>query len=78
MKETRTTAFNWAIKEEEKFKRFFQDQLIKLDKEIQQKLSEKKQTLEDKCRFEESIKENERNLRWISSFKKELDSLLSI
>ncbi|MDD6487093.1 MAG: dynamin family protein [Spirochaetales bacterium] len=75
---TRKTAFDWAIEEEKKFKKFFKEQLVKLDEAIRGKLSEKKKTLEDKCRFEESIKENERNLRWISSFKKELDSLLSI
>lgn len=75
---TRKTAFDWAIEEEKKFKKFFKEQLIKLDEAIQQKLSEKKQTLEDKCKFEDSIKENERNLTWISNFKNELDSLLSI
>lgn len=75
---TRKAAFDWAIEEEKKFKKFFKEQLIKLDEAIQKKLSEKKKTLEDKCKFEESIKENERNLKWISTFKNELDSLLAI
>ena len=75
---TRKAAFDWAIEEEKKFKKFFKEQLVKLDEAIQKKLSEKKKTLEDKCKFEESIKENERNLKWISTFKNELDSLLAI
>lgn len=75
---TRNAAFDWAIEEEKKFKKFFKGQLVKLDEAIQEKLSEKKQTLEDKSKFEDSIKENERNLKWISSFKSELDSLLAI
>lgn len=75
---TRRAAFDWAIEEEKKFKEFFKDQLVKLDEAIQEKLSEQQKTLEDKSKFEESIKENERNLNWISTFKKELDSLLAI
>ena len=75
---TRRAAFDWAIEEEKKFKKFFKEQLVKLDEAIQEKLSEKTKTLEDKSKFEESIKENERNLNWISAFKNELDSLLAI
>lgn len=75
---TRRAAFDWAIEEEKKFKEFFKEQLVKLDEAIQEKLSEQQKTLEDKSKFEESIKENERNLNWISTFKKELDSLLAI
>lgn len=75
---TRKAAFDWAGEEEKNFKIFFKDKLTKLDEAIQQKLSEKQKTLEDKSKFEESIKENEKNLAWLSSFKNELDSLLAI
>lgn len=73
---TRKAAFDWASEEEKNFKIFFKDKLTKLDEAIQQKLSEKQKTLEDKSKFEESIKENEKNLAWLSSFKNDLDSLL--
>lgn len=75
---TRKAVFDWASEEEKNFKIFFKDKLTKLDEAIQQKLSEKQKTLEDKSKFEESIKENEKNLAWLSSFKNELDSLLAI
>lgn len=75
---TRKAAFDWALKEENKFKTFFKGQLAKLDEAIQQKLSEQRQALSDKEIFEKSIQENEKNLAWISNFKNDLDSLLAI
>lgn len=75
---TRNAAFSWAKGEEKQFKEFFKKQLEKLDEAIARKLSEQKKSLESKESFEKMIEENERNLSWIDSFKKELDSLLAV
>lgn len=71
-------AFNYALEEENKFKQFFKTQLDKLNEAIKDKLAEQKRNLESKETFEKMIKENERNLKWLSNFKQELDSLLTI
>ena len=75
---TRDAAFDYAEKEEKNFKKFFKQVLLKYDEANQKKLSEQKKILSDKEEFEKMIVKNEENLLWLTGFKKELDSLLTI
>jgi len=75
---TRKKALNWAIKAENDLKNFFENQFDKMNKEIQEKSSKEQEIISKKESFEKMIEENEKRLRWIKNFKKDLDSLLAI
>ncbi len=71
-------AFDWAKKEEERFRIFFKEQLNKLNERIEEKIEEKEELLHDKEKFEKRIKDNETKLSWLNGFKKELDKVIAI
>ena len=77
-KETRKVATNWGNAEADKFKKFFLNKLAELDVAIKKKIDEQDQILADTKKTEAMIAENKKNLEWLESFKKQLDSVLSI
>lgn len=78
VKSTKALVFEHAKKEERDFKSFFKRQLAKLNEAIENKTAEKQKNLESKENVEKMIEENKKNLKWITDFKNELDSLLAI
>ncbi|MBQ3837622.1 MAG: dynamin family protein, partial [Treponema sp.] len=77
-KETRKVATNWGNAEADKFKKFFLNKLTELDVAIKNKIDEQEQVLSDAKKTEAMIAESKKNLEWLESFKKQLDSVLSI
>ena len=75
---TRELVFDYAEKEEQKFKSFFKKQLDKLDDAVKSKLEEKQKSISSKEALEKTIEQNKKNIDWIKGFKKDLDSLLAI
>lgn len=75
---TSELVFDYAEKEEQKFKSFFKKQLDKLDDAVKSKLEEQQKSISSKEALEKTIKQNEKNIDWIKDFKKDLDSLLAI
>ena len=78
VKQTTEIAFKWADEESKKFINFFKEKLGRLDDAIKLKIEEQEKNLKDKEKFEKMMKKNERNLEWLDSFKKDLDSILAI
>ena len=64
--------------ESKKFVDFFKEKLNRLDEAIKLKIEEQEKNLKDKEKFENMMKENERNLEWLNGFKTNLDSILAI
>lgn len=75
--EARKLALDTAKKEETKLKESFKASFDELNQKIQEKLGEQKKALSEQESFERMINENERNIAWISGFKKRLNEALS-
>ena len=75
--EARQLALDTAKKEEIKLKESFKTSFDELNKKIQNKLEEQKKALSKQKEFERMIEENERNIAWISGFKKRLNDALA-
>ena len=73
----RQLAFDTAKEEEIKLKESFKASFDELNKKIQDKLEEQQKALSEKKEFERMIQENERNIAWISDFKKRLNEALA-
>lgn len=78
VRQTTEIAFKWADEESKKFVDFFKEKLNRLDEAIKLKIEEQEKNLKDKEKFENMMKENERNLEWLNGFKTNLDSILAI
>ncbi len=77
-KETRYSAQDWAKKQEAEFKEVFLNKFEKLNDAIKEKIAEKENALQNQKQFEEMIEQNKKNLEWLDSLKKELDSILTV
>lgn len=77
-KETRYSAQDWAKKQEAEFKEVFLNKFEKLNNAIKEKIAEKENALQNQKKFEEMIEQNKKNLEWLDSLKKELDSILTV
>lgn len=75
--EARQLALDTAKKEEIKLKESFKTSFDELNKKIQNKLEEQKKALSKQKEFERMIEEKERNIAWISGFKKRLNDALA-
>lgn len=75
---TRKTAFDWAQREEKKFKEYFKAKLSELDGAVKKKLAEKKKAIADQAALEKMIAENERRLAWLNEFKADLEKVLAV
>ena len=73
----RQLAVNTAKEEEYKLKESFKASFDELNKIIQYKLETQKKCLSEQKKLELMIQENERNIAWISDFKKRLNETLS-
>jgi len=73
----RQLAFDTAKEEEIKLKESFKASFDELNKKIQDKLEEQQKALSEQKKFERMIQENERNIAWISDFKKRLNEALA-
>ena len=73
----RQLALDTAKEEEIKLKESFKASFDELNKKIQDKLEEQQKALSEKKEFERMIQENERNIAWISDFKKRLNEALA-
>lgn len=74
----RKLATEYATNEENRLLKYFDGQIKEIERKIQEKLDEKKTILSNKEKMEKSIKENEKNLKWIKDFKKQLDDILVV
>lgn len=75
---TRTIATDWANRQTKAFKASFVGKLSELDKTIREKLEELKNALSDAKKTQGVIISNERNLKWLEDFVKNLDAVLAI
>ena len=73
----RDIAFENAKVEEKKLKNSFKVSFDELNKKIADKLEEQKKALSSKEDFEKMIKQNEKNIEWITDFKNRLNEALS-
>ena len=73
----RDIAFENAKVEEKKLKNSFKVSFDELNKKIADKLEEQKKALSSKDNFEKMIKQNEKNIQWITDFKNSLNEALS-
>lgn len=77
-KETRFAATSWAKETENNFKEYFLNKLSELDKAIEAKIKEQKETLANQEQFQKMIEQNKKNLEWLNHFKQELDDILTV
>ena len=75
---TRKAAFDWAKREEKKFKEYFKAKLAELDGVVKKKLAEKKKAIADQTALEKTIAENESRLAWLNEFKTDLEKVLAV
>ena len=75
--ETRKLVMENAKNEEIKLKARFKDSFDELNRKISEKCEEEKKMLGNKEEFEQMIQQNEKNITWISEFKKRLEEALS-
>ncbi len=75
---TRKAAFDWAKREEKKFKEYFKAKLAELDGVVKKKLTEKKKAIADQAALEKTIAENESRLAWLNHFKTDLEKVLAV
>lgn len=73
----RGIAFENAKAEEKKLKNNFKISFDELNKKIEDKLEEQKKALTNREAFERMIKQNEKNIEWITDFKNRLNEALS-
>ena len=67
-----------AIKQSEDFKRYFVEELEKMDKFIQQKAQEIAEASSNKEKLIAKVKEDERKMKWLDDFIKKLDAAVKI
>ncbi len=75
---TRKAAFDWAKREEKKFREYFKAKLAELDGVVKKKLAEKKKAIADQAALEKTIAENESRLAWLNEFKADLEKVLAV
>lgn len=77
-KEAKKMAIEKASEEQKRLKDFFKQQIQKLNKEIQNKMKEQKETLREKNNYEEEIKKNTINIEWLKRIDEQMNCLLKI
>lgn len=75
---TRDVATSTAQDREFELKKSFLEKFSVLNDAIKAKINEQEKALADQKRFNEMIEKNKKNLAWLSSFKKELDDILTV
>jgi GTPase SAR1 family protein len=68
----------YALQQADKITEYFNDEFIRLDKILDNKLKELESYANDKAKAEQRIKECERKLAWLDEIKGKVDSILEI
>jgi Fe-S-cluster formation regulator IscX/YfhJ len=66
------------MRQAKKIAEYFNDEFIRLDKILDNKLKELESYANDKAKAEQRIKECERKLAWLDEIKGKVDSILEI